>query len=73
MSGEVLGAGVDFYADIDSVQIIDAASYSDQIFSRTATEVDAEPDCSSCWEWKEPLQQQQEDEQLPTTVGGIEI
>lgn len=73
MSGEVLGAGVDFYADIDSVQIVDAALYGDQLFSRSTTEVDAEPDCSSCWEWKE-RRQQAEDEKLRTTaVGKIEI
>lgn len=56
-AGEVFGTDIGFYTDIDSVQIIDAASYSDQLYSRTTTEVDVEPDCSSCWEWKE-LQQE---------------
>lgn len=57
MSGEVLGTAVDFYRDIDSVQIVDAVNEADQVYSRqTVDQSDLEPDCVSCWEWKEPQQ-----------------
>jgi hypothetical protein len=54
-SNKVSGTEVEFYEDIDSVQIIDAGLYGDYFYTRTSTAPDIKAECAGCWEWKQHI------------------
>ena len=54
-SNKVDGTEVEFYEDIDSVQIIDAGSNGDYFYTRTSTASDIKAECAGCWKWQHIL------------------
>lgn len=50
-AGEIPGTEVEFYEDIDSVQVVDATSHGDEIYARIPDASDVEMECETCWEW----------------------